>query len=142
VRLEPNFCIFLRESNSSPRPHHGSGCWSPASHRRGPGSILGRSIWDLWWTKWHWDRFPPVNFILPVLHYKEKRIFITGLHNKPSRLRCVRSICCGALHHTKEKCHTRYTYIAHLVLIPLRTSPLSSLPHLILTENLGVTSPN
>jgi hypothetical protein len=24
-------------------------------------------------------------------------IFITGLHNKPSRLRCVRSICCGAL---------------------------------------------
>jgi hypothetical protein len=33
-------------------------------------------------------RFSPVNFIPPVLHYKEKRkkliIFITGLHNKPS----------------------------------------------------------
>jgi hypothetical protein len=32
-------------------------------------------------------RFSPVNFIPPVLHYKEKRkkliIFITGLHNKP-----------------------------------------------------------
>jgi hypothetical protein len=31
-------------------------------------------------------RFSPVNFIPPVLHYKEKRkkliIFITGLHNK------------------------------------------------------------
>jgi hypothetical protein len=33
-------------------------------------------------------RFSPINFIPPVLHYKEKRkikliIFITGLHNKP-----------------------------------------------------------
>jgi hypothetical protein len=52
-------------------------------------------MWDLWWTKWHWDRFfppvlrfSPVSFIPPVLHYLEKRkkkliIFITGLHNKP-----------------------------------------------------------
>jgi hypothetical protein len=49
-------------------------------------------MWDLRWTKWHWDRFFPeyfgfpVNFIPPVLHYLEKRkilIFITGLHNKP-----------------------------------------------------------
>jgi hypothetical protein len=37
------------------------------------------SMWDLWCTKWHWDRFfprvhrfSPVNFIPPVLHYKEK----------------------------------------------------------------------
>ena len=41
-------------------------------------------MWDLWWTKWHWDRFFPVSFIQPVLHYTKKRIiFITGLHNKP-----------------------------------------------------------
>jgi hypothetical protein len=51
-------------------------------------------MWDLWWTKWHCDRFfpeyfgfSPVNFIPLVLHYTEKRgkeliIFITGLHNK------------------------------------------------------------
>jgi hypothetical protein len=54
-------------------------------------------MWNLWWTKWHWDRFfprvlrfSPVNFIPPVLHYTEKCkekliivfIFITGLHNK------------------------------------------------------------
>jgi hypothetical protein len=28
---------------------------------------------------------------------KQLIIFITRLHNKPSRLRCVRNICCGAL---------------------------------------------
>jgi hypothetical protein len=27
------------------------------SHRGGPGSIPGQSMWDLWWTKRHWDRF-------------------------------------------------------------------------------------
>jgi hypothetical protein len=21
--------------------------------------IPGQSMWDLWWTKWHWDRFFP-----------------------------------------------------------------------------------
>jgi hypothetical protein len=51
-------------------------------------------------------RFFPVNFISPVLHYTEKRkkliIFITALHNKPSRLRCFCSICCGALHKRKS----------------------------------------
>jgi hypothetical protein len=29
------------------RPYHGSGL------------IPGQSVWDLWWTKWHWDRFFP-----------------------------------------------------------------------------------
>jgi hypothetical protein len=23
----------------------------------GLGPIPGQSMWDLWWTKWHWDRF-------------------------------------------------------------------------------------
>jgi hypothetical protein len=39
----------------------------------------GQSMWGLWWTKWHWDRFfprvlrlSPVSFIPLVLHYKEK----------------------------------------------------------------------
>ena len=33
----------------------------------------------------------------PLIGKAEKNfVFITGLHNKPSRLRCDRSICCGA----------------------------------------------
>ena len=27
------------------------------SYHRGPGSIPGQSMWDLWWTEFHWDRF-------------------------------------------------------------------------------------
>jgi hypothetical protein len=30
---------------------------SPASHRRGQGSILGVSVWDLWWTVCQRDSF-------------------------------------------------------------------------------------
>jgi hypothetical protein len=53
-------------------------------------------MWDLWWTKWHWDRFFPEYFGFPCqfhstgapLYAKTKKliiliIFITGLHNKP-----------------------------------------------------------
>jgi len=39
------------------KPFHGSGGSLPARHREGPGSSPGQSVWDLWWTKWHWDRF-------------------------------------------------------------------------------------
>jgi hypothetical protein len=67
-----------------------------ASHRGGPGSIPGQSIWDLWWTKWHWDRIFPEFFGFPLsmsFHWwsiTRKRTtnniiftFITGLQNKP-----------------------------------------------------------
>jgi hypothetical protein len=51
-------------------------------------------------------RFSPVNFIPPVLHYKEKRrkkiiIFITGLHNKPQG--CGASVASAAEPFTKQK---------------------------------------
>jgi hypothetical protein len=53
-------------------------------------------MWDLWWTKWHWDRFFPEHFGFPLsisfhrCSITRKRtkiiiivIFITGLHKKP-----------------------------------------------------------
>jgi hypothetical protein len=68
-----------------------------------------KSMWDLWWTKWHWDRFFselsvfPCQFHstgAPLLVKLGKKllifIFITGVAQKALRLRCVRSICCGA----------------------------------------------
>jgi hypothetical protein len=33
------------------------GCQSPASHSGVLGLHLAKSMWDLWWIKWHWERF-------------------------------------------------------------------------------------
>jgi hypothetical protein len=68
-----------------------------ASHRGGPGSIPGQSMWDLWWTKWQWDSFSPSTSVFscqfhstgaPLLGKGQEIIiiiviFITGSHNKP-----------------------------------------------------------
>jgi hypothetical protein len=55
----------------------------------------GQSMWDLWWTKWHWDRFFSKYLGFPCqfhstrapLDRKTKKliiiIFLIGLHNKP-----------------------------------------------------------
>jgi hypothetical protein len=39
------------------RPCHGLGGDVSASQRGGPDSLPSQSMWDLWWTKWYWDRF-------------------------------------------------------------------------------------
>jgi len=39
------------------QPSHGSGGQSPASHRGESSSVLRQSVWELWWTEWHWDKF-------------------------------------------------------------------------------------
>jgi hypothetical protein len=63
----------------------------PRRPRFDPGSV---HMWDLWWTKWHWDRFFSEYFGFPLLisfhrcFITRKRIkiiiiiviFITGLH--------------------------------------------------------------
>jgi len=45
---------------------------SPGPHHRCPGSLVGQSVWDLWWTEWHWARFFCVcfDFSLSVLFYQ------------------------------------------------------------------------
>jgi len=55
--------------------YSGLNCQSPACHRQGTDSISGQFVWDLRWTKWHWDaffswvlRFSPVTIIPPLLH--------------------------------------------------------------------------
>jgi hypothetical protein len=38
---------------------------SVASHGCGLGLISDQAMWDLWWTKWHWGRFPQKYFSFP-----------------------------------------------------------------------------
>jgi hypothetical protein len=41
-------------------------------------------MWDLWWTKQHWDRVFPEYFGFPLSkNEKTLIIFIIGLHNNP-----------------------------------------------------------
>jgi hypothetical protein len=35
----------------------------PVCHSGDPGSIPGQVMWDLWWTKWHLDRFTQSNSV-------------------------------------------------------------------------------
>jgi hypothetical protein len=57
-------------------------------------------MWDLWWTKWHWDRFFPEYFGLP-LSVSFHRYSITCKNLKKSihlqhRVAQCASIGCGA----------------------------------------------
>jgi hypothetical protein len=49
--------------------------YSPTCYRRGPSLIQEQSVLELWWIKWHWDRFllrglrvSPVSTIPHMLH--------------------------------------------------------------------------
>jgi hypothetical protein len=45
----------------------GGGGWSLACHRRGLSVIPSQSMWNLWWTKWHWHGFLSFYFCCPLL---------------------------------------------------------------------------
>ena len=51
-------------TTSDKEPAEGIG--PPASHRWDSGSIPGQSIWESWWTKWHWHRFIVQYIFSPV----------------------------------------------------------------------------
>jgi hypothetical protein len=44
----------------------------PDCHHRDPDSRPDQSMWDLWWTVWHWDRFfyEFFGFLLSVLFHR------------------------------------------------------------------------
>ena len=74
----PRFEILYSSINRS----HGRATAQAVSRRPPTAEARVRSrvpMWDLWWTKWHWDRFLPEYFgfplsisFQPVFHYLEK----------------------------------------------------------------------
>ena len=44
----------------------GGGGDLPVYYRRGPSLIPRQSKWDLWWTKWQWDRFVSQHVCFPM----------------------------------------------------------------------------
>jgi hypothetical protein len=86
----------------------------------------GQSIWDLWWTEWHWDRFSSSTSVFPCqfnstgapLHGKTRKptIFITGLHNKPQG--CGASVASAAGSFTARKKSVSLPYLELTVTAP------------------------
>jgi hypothetical protein len=104
-----------------------------------PGSIPGQSIWDLRWTKWHWDRFFSEYFGFPlsislhrcsVTRKRTKNNNHLHLHHRvaqeASRLRCVRS---GDLHHLKKRGHGMYE--SHTIMIHLHSMYADCIIHAV-----------
>jgi len=59
------------------RPCHGWYGQSPASHCAAPDWVPDHSMWDLWWTKWHCDRFLSQYFCFPLsVSFHQRSIFI------------------------------------------------------------------
>jgi hypothetical protein len=54
---------------------------------RSPVSLPGQSMWDLWWTKWHWDRLFSEFFGFPLSISFHRRsaysYIICGMNNMP-----------------------------------------------------------
>jgi hypothetical protein len=51
---------------------------------RRPGFAPGQSMWDLWWTEWHWDRFfsELFGFTLSVsFHRRSSNSYHGGMNN-------------------------------------------------------------
>ena len=54
---ESESCCFCWIQLSRCQACHGSDSLLLDCHLGGLGSILGQSMWDLCWIKWHWHRF-------------------------------------------------------------------------------------
>jgi hypothetical protein len=55
---------------------HGSGDWLPATH------LWAKCMWDLWWTKWHWESSSV--FLSVSFHCGSPYSYIIwGMNNRP-----------------------------------------------------------
>jgi hypothetical protein len=64
------------------RPCNGSHVSSLVPHSGGPGSSPGYSVWDLWWIKWHWDRY--FGFPLSISFHRVSPYSSSGgMNNRP-----------------------------------------------------------
>jgi len=54
-----NVCVntYLKHMLCLGQPVSWLGWLVTASQLGSPGFFLGKSMWDMWWIKWYWDRF-------------------------------------------------------------------------------------
>jgi hypothetical protein len=75
-----------------------SGCWTLASHRGGPFSILGDFMCDSLWKRWHFSRFFSYFFRFPLT-----LIIPPSLHTHPlCPLKCAIVLTGSTLSHARS----------------------------------------
>jgi hypothetical protein len=83
VSIGPVHSPHMLKTNMHIGLFHGSGGWSQASHRGG----LGQSMWNLCWTKRHWDMLSPSSLDFPIQFYSTIALYIHitwGMISRPS----------------------------------------------------------
>jgi hypothetical protein len=61
------FCMYIAFYHNSERINSILGCAiAKAVRRRLFTAEAGQSMWDLWWTKWHWDKLLSELFSFPL----------------------------------------------------------------------------
>jgi hypothetical protein len=73
--------------------------------RGGPGSRQGQSLWDLWWTKWHWDRFHSefFAFSLPISFHRRSSYSYLGDEQYARWWPQFRDTVCPHRHEQKQR---------------------------------------
>ena len=63
-------------------------------HHGYPCLIRGKSVWDLWWTEWHWDTFFQTSSVSFVMLFHQCSVFV--FHSSVTNaiyLYCQQLIC-------------------------------------------------
>jgi hypothetical protein len=47
---------------------------------------VSQSMWDLWWTKWHWDKFFPLSTSIFPSQFYSTGVPLHGKQKKPNHL--------------------------------------------------------
>jgi hypothetical protein len=110
VNRKRHFIDWISLSTVSIRHIRGEPWLRPASHRGGLGSLPGQCMWELWWTKWHWDRFfsEIFSFRLSISFYCGSPCsYITwGMNNRPVLVAAVQR---RSPPHRHEQYYTDYS---------------------------------
>jgi hypothetical protein len=61
----------------------------------GPSSMLGYSLWDLWWTKWQWGSFSLHTWVFPCVWIHQHSIIIhLSLTASLNSIKILLFVCC------------------------------------------------
>jgi len=110
------------------------------TQRKGPCSIPGQLVWDLWCTNWHWDRFcSPSTSVLPCRYHSTNSPRCICSNQKDKRTKPGDLQECKALLQIAKNWMQNYFHLTSMTKIRRRGS---ALPYpIIMWETLMLDKP-